>query len=112
MALPSSQSSMPGRMARSPQMAGSPRAKVAEASARATMATSCRPLVTIWSPLRPSTRSTIVCPPSDSGSSSAAVSRPLVSGRGGSGSVPAAKAGAPSLVVPDISRSDSDREAS
>lgn len=105
--LPSSHCSRPSRMARSPHTAGSPSASVAVTSLRATMVTCCCSLATTRSPLRPSTRTEIVCPALASASSTTAVSRPLDSLRGGLGNEPDAKAASPCAVTPDRTSSES-----
>jgi hypothetical protein len=91
--LPSSHSSSGDRRIPSPQIAGVPRVRVALTISPRRTATACWSLPTIASPARPSTRRSTVVPASASGSSKTAVSSPLVSGRGGSGTVPAGKAG-------------------
>jgi len=100
--LPSSHSSIGLRTMPSPQIAGAPRVRVALTIWPATTATSCCSLPTTVIPARPSTRKRTDVPASAGGSTMVAVSWPLVSGRGGSGSVPGSKAGEPSLVVPEI----------
>jgi hypothetical protein len=83
-------------------MAGAPSVKIALTIWPATTATGCCSLPTTVIPARPSTRSRTVVPASVGGRTTVAVSWPLVSGRGGSGSVPGEKAGEPSLAVPEI----------
>jgi hypothetical protein len=91
--LPSSHSSIGSRRMPSPQIAGGPRVKVAFTSCPRCTATASWSLPTTVSPARPSTRKRTVVPASASGSNRTAVSRPPVSGRGGSGTVPGGKAG-------------------
>jgi hypothetical protein len=99
--LPSSQSSIPSRTVPSPQIAGAPSVNVTAVSSPRRTTTGCCSLAAIVAPARPSTRSRTVVPATASGSSTTAVSWPLVSGRGGSGSEPGAKAGA-SPTVPEM----------
>jgi hypothetical protein len=91
--LPSSHSSMPERTTPSPQIAGSPSVSETPTSWPSCTANACWSLPTT-SPLAtsPSTRRSTVIPARLSGSSTAAVSCPLVSGRGGLGSVPVGNA--------------------
>lgn len=86
--LPSSHSSIPVRTTPSPQIAGSPRVSVRFASWPSCRATACWSLPITLSPASPSTRRSTVIPARLSDTSTAAVSCPLVSGRGGLGSDP------------------------
>ena len=87
--LPSSHSSMPERTTPSPQMAASPSVIETLTSWPSCTANACWSLATtIPSATKPSTRRSTVIPARLSGSSTAAVSCPLVSRRGGLGSVP------------------------
>jgi len=90
--LPSSHSSMPERTTPSPQIAGSPSVSETLTSWPSCTANACWSLPTTVSPASPSTRRSTVIPARLSGSSTAAVSCPLVSGRGGLGSVPVGNA--------------------
>jgi hypothetical protein len=92
---PSSHSSIGARTRLSPQIAGAPRVSVTATSCAALITTGCWSVPTTVASARPSTRTATVVPSSASGSRIAAVSWPLASARGGSGSVPGAKAGAP-----------------
>ena len=96
--LPSSHCSMPWRTVPSPQMAGAPRVRAAFTSLLRWIGTACCSEATIDAPARPSTRRSRVFPASAGDSRITAVSLPLFSGRGGSGSVPDAKAETPSTV--------------
>ena len=90
--LPSSHSSIPVRMTPSPQIAASPSVSVSSASWPSCTATACWSLPITLSPASPSTRRSTVMPARLSGTSTAAVSCPLVSGRGGFGSDPVGNA--------------------
>ncbi len=90
--LPSSHSSMPVRTTPSPQIAGSPSVSVTLASWPSCTATACWSLPITLSPANPSTRRSTVIPARLSGTSTAAVSCPLVSRRGLSGSDPVGNA--------------------
>jgi hypothetical protein len=90
--LPSSHSSIPERTAPSPQIAGSPSVRERSTSWPSFTANACWSLPTTVPPARPSTRRSTVIPARLSGSSTAAVSWPVVSSRGGLGSVPVGNA--------------------
>ena len=76
---------------------------VTDTSTPASSATDRSPLATTPDAARPSTRRRIDVPASAGDRMIEAVSCPLVSGRGGSGSVPDAKAGLPLPMVPETS---------
>jgi hypothetical protein len=99
--LPSSHSSMPDRTTPSPQIAGSPSVSETLTSWPSCTANACWSLPTTASFASPSTRRSTVIPARLSGSRTAAVSCPLVSGRGGLGSVPVGNA-VWSPMVPEI----------
>ena len=99
--LPSSHSSMPDRTTPSPQIAGSPSVSETATSWPSCTANACWSLPTTVPFASPSTRKSTVMPARLSGSRTAAVSCPLVSGRGVLGSVPVGNA-VWSPMVPEI----------